>query len=41
MFAKRLRGHEAIGYQCDDGALAFSLDCEGPDAEGPEAEASS
>lgn len=38
MFAKRLRGYEAIGYRCDDGAFAFSLDSEGPDAEAPEGE---
>lgn len=38
MFAKRLRGYEAIGYRCDDGAFAFALDSDGPDAEGPEAE---
>lgn len=38
MFAKRLRGYEAIGYRCDDGAFAFALDSEGPDAEEPEAE---
>lgn len=41
MFQKRLRGYEAIGYRCDDGAFAFSLDSEGPDAEAPDAEASS
>lgn len=38
MFAKRMRGYEAIGYRCDDGAFAFSLDSEGPDAEAPEGE---